>query len=74
MKHRYTTLAITAIVATIAITAVGFGIAQPAFAHYGQHNNNHNRNSIDIDQQINQLNACSHSLCINTGTNNATVH
>ena len=76
MKHRYNTLAITAIVAAIAITAVGFGIAQPAFAHYGHHNNhnNHNRNSINVDQQINQLNACSDSLCINTGTNNATVH
>ena len=74
MKHRYATLGITAIVATIAITGVGFSIAQPAFAHYGHHNNNHNRNSIDVDQQINQLNACSHSLCINTGTNNATVH
>jgi hypothetical protein len=74
MNHRYTTLAITAIVATIAITAVGFAIPQPAFAHYGHHNNNHNRNSINVDQQINQLNACNDSQCINQASNDAEVH
>ena len=74
MNHKYTTIAITTIVATIAITAVGFAIPQQAFAHYGHHYNNHNRNSINVDQQINQLNACNDSQCINEGSNDAEVH
>ena len=73
MNHRCTTLAVAAIVATVAITTVGFAIPQQAFAHYGHHNNNNN-NSIRVDQAISQLNACSNSTCVNSGSNDAEVH
>ena len=55
MNHKNATLAIAAIVAAVAMTAVAFAIPQQASA-YGHHN--HNSNSIKVDQQINQLNAC----------------
>jgi hypothetical protein len=75
MNQKYATLAITAIVATMAITAVGFAIPQQAMAHYGHHghNNNHN-NGIRVDQAINQLNTCSNAICLNNGSNNADLH
>jgi TPP-dependent 2-oxoacid decarboxylase len=52
MKHKNTTLAIAAIVAAVAMTAVAFAIPQQAFAHYGHHNSN----SIDVSQDITQAN------------------
>jgi hypothetical protein len=54
MNH-YVTLGIVAIVDAMTLTAVGFAIPQQALAY--RHHNNHN-NSIKVDQQVNQLNAC----------------
>jgi hypothetical protein len=61
MNHRNTTLVVAAIVAAAALTGVAFAIPQQVMAggYYGhRHHNNHNANSIKVDQQINQLNAC----------------
>ncbi|MDP9289442.1 MAG: hypothetical protein M3P08_14775 [Thermoproteota archaeon] len=61
MNHNVT-LAIAAIVAATALTAIPFAIPQQALAggQYYKHNN-HNSNSIKVDQQINQQNNCSTS-------------
>jgi hypothetical protein len=45
MNHKNTTLAMAAIVAAVAITAVAFAIPQQALA-YGHHN--HKSNSIEV--------------------------
>ncbi len=74
MNHKNGTLAIAAIVAAVAMTAVAFAIPQQAFAHYGHHNHNHNSNSIKVSQDTSQLNACSHSICLNNGTNSVDIH
>jgi hypothetical protein len=66
-----TTLAMAAIVAAVAITAVAFAIPQPALA-YGIHN--HKSNSIEVSQDISQANVCSNSTCINGASNSADVH
>ena len=62
MNHRNTTLVVAAIVAAAALTGVAFAIPQQVMAggYYGHrhHNNNNNGNSIKVDQQVNQLNAC----------------
>ena len=61
MNHKNTTLAIAAIVAAAALTGVAFAIPQQAMAggySHRHHNNNHNGNSIKVDQAINQLNDC----------------
>ena len=62
MNHRNTTLAIAAIVAAVALSGVAFAIPQQVMAggYYGHrhHNNDHNRNGIRVDQQVNQLNSC----------------
>jgi len=70
MNHKNTTLAIAAIVAAIALTAVAFAIPQQALA-YGHH---HNNNSIKVNQTISQLNACSDSICVNDASNDADIH
>ena len=71
MNHKHTTLAFAAIVAAVAITAVAFAVPQQALA--GGHHN-HNSNSIKVDQQISQLNACTNSsVCVNEGSNNADI-
>jgi hypothetical protein len=77
MNHKYTTMALAAIVATVAITAVGFAIPQQVMAHYGHHYHHHNNdrnNGIRVDQAVNQLNTCSNSTCLNDGTNDASIH
>ena len=66
MTHN-TTLGIVAIVAAIALTGVAFTIPQQALA--GGHHNNHNSNSVKVDQQINQLNNCTRALCDNQADN-----
>ena len=71
MNHKNTTLAIGAIVAAVAITAVAFAIPQQALA-YGHHN--HKSNSIEVSQDISQANVCSNSTCINSASNSADVH
>jgi len=74
MYRKNTTLAIAAIVAAVALTAVAFAVPQLALAG-GYHHHNHNSNSIKVDQQINQLNACTNSsFCLNNGSNDAQIH
>ena len=76
MNHKNITLAIAAIVAAVAITAVAFAIPQQALA-YGHHNNNNhnNGNSIKVDQQISQANFCTNqSFCDNQADNQADIH
>ena len=73
MNYKNTTLAIAAIVAAVAITAVAFAIPQQALA-YGHHHHN-NSNSIKVNQDITQVNACSNfTSCLNTGSNDADIH
>jgi len=68
MNHNLT-LGIVAIVAAMTLTAVAFAIPQQALA-YRHHNHNHNHNnSLKVDQQINQLNNCTVSLCGNQADN-----
>jgi hypothetical protein len=75
MNHSRITLAITAIVAAAALATVAFAVPQQAMAGYGHHNHNHNNNGIKVDQQINQLNACTNqSFCLNDAQNNADIH
>lgn len=87
MDYKNRTLAIAAIVAALGLTAAAFAIPlQQAFAG-GHHNHNHN--SIKVDQQVNQLNACtgvplddirtldstgSSTVCLNQGDNSADIH
>ena len=68
MNHKNTTLALAAIVAAVAMTAVAFAIPQQALA-YGHHHNN----SIKVSQDISQLNACSNSTCVNDASNSADI-
>jgi hypothetical protein len=49
------TLAIVAVVTAMTLTAVAFAIPQQALAH---NNNNNHKNSIKVDQQVNQQNSC----------------
>jgi hypothetical protein len=76
MNHKHTTLAIAAIVAAVAITAVAFAVPQQAFAGGYHHNHNHNNggNRIDVSQDITQANLCSNSTCVNEGSNSADIH
>jgi hypothetical protein len=69
MNHKNMTLAIAAIVAAVAMTAIAFAIPQQAFAHYGHHYSN----SIKVDQNTTQLNLCDHSLCANQADNSADI-
>jgi hypothetical protein len=72
MNHKNVTLAVAAIVAAVAMTAIAFAVPQQALA--GGHHNNHG-NSIKVGQQINQLNACTNSsFCQNDANNTADVH
>ena len=54
MDHNVT-LAIVAVVAAMTVTAIAFAIPQQALAY--KHHNNH-KNSIKVDQLVNQLNSC----------------
>ena len=69
MNHNVT-LVIVALVVATTLTSVGFAIPQQALA-YGHH---HNNNSIKVNQDINQLNACSNSICVNDASNDADIH
>jgi hypothetical protein len=76
MNHKNITLAIAAIVAAVAMTAVAFAIPQQALA-YGHHNNNNNHNngnSIKASQDISQAIVCSNSTCVNDASNSADIH
>jgi hypothetical protein len=76
MNHVRMTLVITAIVAAASLATVTFAVPQQAMAGgYGHHNHdNHSDNGIKVDQQINQLNACTDSLCVNDANNTADIH
>ena len=78
MNHKALAIAPIVAVAALALTAVGFAITQPAFASYGHNHNHHdhhnNHNSIKVDQQINQLNNCTESFCLNDAQNQADIH
>ncbi len=56
MNPKYTTVAIAAYVASIAITAVGLAVPKQALAHYGHISHSHGC-SISVNQTISQLNA-----------------
>jgi translation initiation factor 6 (eIF-6) len=73
MKHVKMTLAITAIVAAAALTTVAFTVPQQVMA-WGHHHHHNNNNAIKVDQQINQLNACTNALCANDANNTADIH
>jgi len=69
MNHKRMTLGLVAIVAAVALSASAFAIPQQAFAHKHHHNN-----GIDVNQQIDQLNACTNSsFCQNDGNNNVDI-
>jgi hypothetical protein len=72
MKHKNMSLAIAAFVAAVAMTTVAFAIPQQAFAHYGHHNSN----SIDVSQDITQVNQCTGNgtTCANVASNDAHIH
>jgi hypothetical protein len=89
MNHNVT-IRIVAIVAAMALTGVAFAIPQQALAggHHYKHNN-HNSNSVKVDQQINQENDCtgvpldnirtlddsgSGTVCVNQADNSADIH
>jgi hypothetical protein len=73
MNHKNTTLAIAAIVASVAMTAAAFAIPQQALA--GGHNHHHNSNSVDVSQDISQVNACTNNAtCVNSASNSADIH
>jgi hypothetical protein len=57
MNHNVT-LAIVAVVAAMTLTAVAFAIPQQALAYKHHNNNNNHKNSIKVDQQVNQQNSC----------------
>lgn len=70
MNHKKLTLGLVAIVAAVALSASAFAIPQQAFAHKYHHHNN----GTDVDQQINQLNACTNSSsCTNEALNNVDI-
>jgi hypothetical protein len=71
MNHRRMTLAITAIVAAAALATIAFSVPQQVMV-WGHHHHNHNnhKNGIRVDQQINQENNCTDSVCANDGQNN----
>jgi len=74
MNHKVLAVAPILAVAALALTAVGFAIPQQAFAHYGHHHHHHNNNNgINVDQQINQLNNCTHALCDNEAQNQVDI-
>jgi hypothetical protein len=72
MNQKKMTLAMAAIVATVAITATAFAIPQQQAFAWGHHN--HHNNTIKVDQQINQANFCSNSICANDANNDVDVH
>jgi hypothetical protein len=57
MNHN-AALAIVAVVAAMTLTAVAFAIPQQALAYKHHNNNNNHKNSIKVDQQVNQQNSC----------------
>ena len=69
MNHKTTFLGLAAIVAAVALTTSVFAVPQQALA--GGHH--HHNSGVKVNQQIDQLNACSFSLCVNQGNNTADI-
>jgi hypothetical protein len=69
MNHSKMMLTITAIVAAAALVTVAYAAPQQvmAYRHHHHHNDNHKSR---VDQQVNQENNCSDSVCANDGQNN----
>ena len=67
MNHKYVTLGIAAIIAVMAVTAIGYAVPQQAFAH------KHNNGGVKVDQSIDQLNACSSAICVNDANNTVDI-
>jgi hypothetical protein len=76
MNHyKNTTLAIAAIVATVAMTAAGFAIPQQALAYGHHHHHNHHGTSIEVSQDTTQINACTNfTVCTNDANNSADIN
>ena len=76
MNQRRMTLAITAIVAAAALATVAFAVPPQAMAwgHHHHHNHNNHNNGIRVDQQINQENNCTDSVCANDANNSVDIH
>jgi hypothetical protein len=73
MNHKKMTLGLAAIVTAVALSASAFAIPQQALAYHHHHHNNHN-NGIDVNQRIDQLNACTNSsFCQNDANNNVDI-
>jgi len=63
------------VMATLALTAVSFGLhSRPSQGDIIPHNHNNRNNPIDVSQQINQLNNCTQALCANEAQNQAFIH
>ena len=73
MNYRRIMFAVTAIVAAAALATVAFTVPQQVMA-WGDHHYHNNNNAINVDQQINQLNACTNALCANDANNTADIH
>jgi hypothetical protein len=74
MNQAKITLAITAIVAAAALTTIAFAAPQQVMA-WGHHHYHNSSNSIRVNQEINQLNACTNqSFCANSASNSADIH
>ena len=71
MNNRNTALAIAAIITATALTGVALAIPQQVMAGGYGHKHNHSSNSIKVDQQINQLNACTSSSAPETHADTA---
>jgi hypothetical protein len=68
MNHKYVTLGIAAIIAVIAVTAVGYAVPQQALAH------KHYNNGVKVNQQIDQANLCANfTTCVNDANNSADI-
>lgn len=70
MNRKNMTLAMAAMVAAVAVTAVAFAVPQQALAHSGHHHNS----GVKVNQQIDQANLCSNNtLCLNNGNNTVDI-
>lgn len=73
MQKNYGISLIAGLAIAIGVMMVpGASIAPAAFAS-GNHHHHHGHNSVRINQEISQLNACDNSHCSNSGSNSASV-
>jgi archaellin len=72
MNHKNLTLALTAVVAAVAITAVAFAVPQQVMAG-GHHTHHSSGGGIRVSQTVNHLNNCTDTTCLNDGNNTANI-